>query len=111
LAQFRDGWDSHRGRALSPTARASTVRAIGWLKFEPLPEPNVVLGSAGNVALEWRADHKELEIDIGDAGRVEFVKVDSHGNIEEGFTDRNSPDALRQLVHWLIFDWGEPSPV
>ena len=107
LGGLREGWDSYGGLPLKPSARNNAVRAIGCLKKEHLPDPAVVLGSGGTVALEWRADGRGLEIDLGDGEDFEFVKIDSRGNIEEGQSNCITSSTLRQLAHWLIYDWAE----
>src|SRR5438128_1809039 len=71
LARLRRNWDSYDGLPLSPNAKQITFDALGWLKYQDLPVPAVVLGSGGTVHLEWYSKGKELEIGFEDNGRVE----------------------------------------
>jgi hypothetical protein len=102
LGKLQRGWDSYGGLPLSPTSRKLTLNVLGWLASNDLPTPAVVLGSAGDVHLEWRTRGRELEVDLGNGDKIEFVKVYPNGNIEEGEHEANSPEELRGLTCWLM---------
>jgi len=102
LGQLKRNWDSHDGLPLSQEAKRMTFDALKWLKNQDLPVPAVVLGSGGTVHLEWRSKGKELEIGFDDRGFAEYLKVDSHGEMEE---EEDINDEIREklmtLVEWL----------
>jgi hypothetical protein len=102
IGRLPRNWDSYDGLPLSPAAKRMTFDALGWLKYQDLPVPAVVLGSAGAVHLEWRSNGKELEIGFGDHGAVEYLKVDELGNYEEE-DEINSEvrEKLTKLAEWL----------
>ena len=105
LGKLRVGWDTHGGRPLRMESRNLTVRTLDELRTDSLPTPNVVLGSGGNVHLEWQAKGKELEVELeGDA--VDYVKVTRQGQIEEGRTpEADDPvKAVSGLTQWLMQD-------
>jgi hypothetical protein len=109
LGKLRPGWDSYGGRALTQKSRTLTLNVLGWLASDELPTPAIVLGSGGDVHLEWRTKGRELEVDLGDGERIAFVKVFPNGAIEEGERQANLPAELRGLTCWLMH--GDPSPV
>jgi len=102
LGKLRPDWDSHGGLSLNQKSRDLTLNMLGWLASEELPTPAVVLGSAGNVCLEWRAKGRELEVDLGDGEKIAFVKVFPDGSIEEGERQTNLPTELRGLTSWFM---------
>jgi hypothetical protein len=106
LGKLKTGWDSYGGRPLNMKSRAITVAALSWLSLQDLPTPAVVLGSEGDVHFEWRARGRELELDLGNAQRLGFVKVHPDGEVEEG-QESNSPEMLCGLTSWLMY--GETS--
>ena len=101
LGTLPQDWDSYGGLPLKAGAREITVRVLGWLQREDLPIPAVVLGSAGTVQLEWRCGGKELEVDLGDGREIDFVTIDSQGQIEEGQARTDDEEKIRTLTHWL----------
>jgi hypothetical protein len=102
LGRFRVGWNSYGGLPLAKGAKSLVLQVLTWLRKEELPVPGVVLGSGGNVQLEWRANGKELEIDLRDSNSIEFVKVSTGGEIEEGESSHNLPEKVRKLALWLV---------
>jgi hypothetical protein len=108
LGRLRPGWDSYGGLPLNPESQALTLNVLGWLGSDELPTPAVVLGSEGNVHLEWRVKGRELEVGLGRGQRVAFVKVYPNGDIEEGEQSANLPQQLRGLTCWLM--QGEQAP-
>ena len=102
LGRLRAGWDSYGGLPLNPKSQALTLNVLGWLGSDELPTPAVVLGSCGNVHLEWRKRGRELEVDLGDGETVAFVKVHPSGLIEEGNGKADVPEELRGLTCWLM---------
>src|SRR5438094_153528 len=54
LGKLRPGWDSYGGLPLTAKSRELTLNVLGWFASDELPTPAVVLGSGGNVHLEWR---------------------------------------------------------
>jgi hypothetical protein len=102
LGRFRTGWDSYGGLPLRRGVKSLTLQVLGWLRKDELPVPRVVLGSAGNVQLEWRANGKELEIELRDNNSIEYVKVSPGGDIEEGESALNLSGSLRDLTGWLL---------
>lgn len=102
LGRLRAGWDSYGGRPLSRNSRELTVNVLGWLSSDDLPTPAVVLGSEGDVHLEWRAEGRELEVELGNGGKMAFVKVYPNGNIEEREGQASLPLELRGLAWWLM---------
>jgi hypothetical protein len=103
LGRLPAGWDSYGGLPLDPNAKKLAVSVLGWLGGEELPVPAVVLGSGGTVQLEWRANGKELEVELGKDNSIEFVKVNPNGDIEEGEERANLPQRLRGLTWWLFY--------
>jgi hypothetical protein len=103
LGRFRAGWDSYRGQPLSKGARCLMLQVLAWLRKEDLPVPGVVLGSGGDVQIEWRANGKELEIDLRDNNTIEYVMVSSDGEIEEGESSHGLPEKVRSLAGWLVY--------
>ena len=102
LESRKEGWDSYGGLPLQSDARELTVHTIKQLGGENLPVPSVVLGSDGTVQLEWRKGGRELDLDLTDKDRIEFVKCDPNGEMEDGFTDSQSSVQLRRLATWLL---------
>ena len=102
LGRLQRGWDSHGGLPLNPDAKRLTLDVLGWLGTTDLPVPGVVLGSGGSVNLEWRGKGKELEVGLGKDHGVEFLKVHSHGNLEEGTEKSNLPVKIRGLATWFL---------
>jgi hypothetical protein len=101
LGRFHTGWDSYGGLSLRHGAKHLALQVLGWLRRDELPIPAVVLGSAGNVQLEWRAKGKELEVELRDNGTIEYVKVSPAGEIEEGEAASDLSRKLRDLADWL----------
>jgi hypothetical protein len=101
LGRLHKGWDSYGGLPISAEARRVTFDALEWLKCRPLPIPQVVLGSNGDVSLEWRAKGRELELGFGESGKVGYVKVDPQGEIEEGEEEKEVRTKLASLTSWL----------
>jgi hypothetical protein len=106
LRLLQGGWDSYGGLPLDQEAKKLTVSVLGWLEGEELPVPAVVLGSCGNVQLEWRLSGRELEVDLRPDNTVEFVKIDKANVIGEGEENSNLPLKLRGLSWWLIHGYG-----
>jgi len=103
LGRLQPGWDSYNGHSLSAGSRDLTLNVLGWLGSDELPTPAVVLGSEGNVHLEWKTKGRELEIELGDDEHMSFVKVYPNGFIEEGEEPANLPVKLRGLTLWLMY--------
>ena len=95
------GWDSYRGASLDLDAKKLTASTLGWLGGKNLPVPSVVLAPRGTVQLEWRANGKELEIELG-RNRVEFLQVHPDGSCEEGEEAREIRQALDGLTWWFL---------
>jgi hypothetical protein len=108
LGELRPGWDSYGGLPLNRESRLLTLNVLGWLASDELPTPAVVLGSEGDVHLEWRTKGRELEVELAPGKRIAFVKVYPNGRIEEGERKSNLPEELRGLTCWLMH--GEPPP-
>jgi hypothetical protein len=105
LGKRKRGWDSYGGLPLQPDARQRTIQAIRQLEQVDLPEPSVVLGSAGTVQLEWKRGGKELDLDLSDESgeeNFEFAKCYPSGEIEDGIADKNSKAQLQSLAKWLL---------
>jgi hypothetical protein len=102
LGRLRAGWDSYGGVPLKPGAKGLTVRVLDWLRTDELPVPAVVLGSGGTVQLEWRAKGKELEVELRDNSTIEYVKVSTSGDIEEGEATADLSGRLHDLSRWLL---------
>jgi hypothetical protein len=101
LSKLEPGWDSYGGSPLKPEARQATVLVMRLLENAELPDPAVVLGSAGSVHLEWRAKGRELDVSLGESDSIEFVKMLAHGEVEEGSIS-NLLAELRSLAGWLL---------
>jgi hypothetical protein len=101
IGRLSTGWDSYGGAPLDPDAKRLTVNALGWLENDYLPVPAVVLGSSGSVQLEWRANGRELEVEL-DKNGIEFVKIHADSTIEEGEEKANLPQELQRLTWWLM---------
>ena len=103
LGRFHKGWDSYGGLPLRLGAKQLTLQVLEWLRKDELPVPAVVLGSAGTVQLEWRAQGKELEIELRDNDRIEYVKVFSdRSEIQEGEASSDLSAKLHDLTGWLL---------
>jgi hypothetical protein len=102
LGRLQHNWDSYGGLPLSPQAKAVTFDALGWLKNKDLPTPAVILGSGGAVHLEWRSKGRELEVGFSPTATIEYAKVDSQGQIEEGEADVELRQKLNTLATWLL---------
>ena len=103
LERLQPGWDSHGGLPLNPGSLRLTLNLLNWLASDELPAPAVVLGSEGNVHLEWRMEGRELEMELGQGERIAFVKVYPNGRIEESESTANLPEEVRGLTSWLRF--------
>jgi hypothetical protein len=101
LSRLPEGWDSYSGLPLSHAARLRVDQFLDLVKHRELPDPEIVLGSSGNVNLEWRVNGRELEIGISDLGDFEFTKVDEQGGVEEGQFDGEVPERPIALIDWL----------
>ena len=101
IGRLSVGWDSYGGASLDVEAKKMTANALGWLGGNNLPVPAVVLGSSGTVQLEWRANGRELEIELG-KNRIEFLRVDLDGSTEEGEERGDLPHKLRGLTWWFL---------
>ncbi len=63
----------------------------------------MVLGSGGNVHFEWRANGKELEVELkGDA--IDFIRVTPEEEIIEGVAQSNVPQEMSRLTQWLMLE-------
>jgi len=102
LGKLRPGWDSYGGLPLNQKSRELTLNVLGWLASNELPTPAVVLGSAGDVHLEWRAKGRELEVDLGDGEKIAFVKVFPNGSIEEGESQANLPTSRGRRMNGSV---------
>jgi hypothetical protein len=102
LGSLHCGWDSYGGLPLTPTAKELTLRVLDWLGQNELPIPLVILGSSGDVHLEWRKKGRELEVELGGNRGIAFAKVHSTGEVEEGTEAVAMKDRLRNLSQWLM---------
>src|SRR6266540_2729912 len=67
-----------------PEAEVSQTRKDpmdGWIRA--IASPNVVLGSAGTVQLEWRVGGRDLEVELGESGELAYLKVSPQGGLTE----------------------------
>jgi len=101
LGRFRANWDSYGGLPLTPRVKSFTIQVLGWLRKSELPVPAVVLGSAGNVQLEWRANGKELDVELRDDNSIEYVRASADGSIEDAEVAKALPETLSKLTLWL----------
>jgi len=103
LGKLKPGWDSYGGSPLSDAARTLTVQVLDWLGKSDLPVPAVVLGSNGNVHLEWRKSGKELEVELGNKKSIGFVRVSPGGRITEGTHEYDQKEMLMRDAFWLAY--------
>lgn len=98
LFRLGPGWDGHDA---APVERTSVARAKGFLielhnRYQGLvPPPMVGPLPDGGVALVWRTEKKEVEIDFIDNGSViDSAVTDRHGERPEEFQERVGIDSL-----------------
>jgi hypothetical protein len=104
LLQLSDGWDSYG--AQSPGRRGMVFAThflrdvIGVLIDHQIevPLPFLVPTARGGVQFEWKVDSRELELEIPEKGRFEYLAVDGSQETE-GEASRWT--AVR-LVRWVI---------
>ncbi|MBI2195029.1 MAG: hypothetical protein HYU36_23860 [Planctomycetes bacterium] len=102
LSQLSANWDSYGAQPVKAEILGLSIRLLGSLEGESLPNPLVSAGSAGTVDFEWQFQGRELEVEILDQDRVEYLKVYPDGRMEEGEISPNFPDGLRRLIRWLL---------
>jgi hypothetical protein len=88
LLALNEGWDTYEAKV--PNRRASFFAlhflrdAIGVLLDHGIsvPTPFLVPTASGGVQLEWRIGPRELELEIPEKGRFEFLAVDGSSEVE-----------------------------
>lgn len=104
LLSLDEGWDTYKARVPGKRVMSFALHflrdAIGVLMDHGLgvPAPFLVPTPSGGVQLEWSVGTRELELEIPEKGRFEFLAVDGEESIE-GETSRWT--AMR-LVRWVI---------
>ena len=104
LLTFNEDWNTYGAKA--PSKRASSFAlhflrdAIGALMDHGIsvPAPFLAPTALGGVQLEWHIDSRELELEIPEKGKFEFLAVDGSNEIE-GEASRWT--AMR-LLRWVI---------
>jgi hypothetical protein len=101
LSRLPQGWDSYGGTPLLHATRLRVDRFLGFIQHRDLPDPEIAIGSSGDVNVEWRFNGRELEVGIRHVGELEFVKVDERGAVSEGRFNDDVPEEWTPLFDWL----------
>ncbi|HEX4961270.1 MAG TPA: hypothetical protein VF173_10565 [Thermoanaerobaculia bacterium] len=104
LLALDDGWNTYGAR--SPGKRAVFFAlhflrdAIGVLLDHGItvPPPFLVPTASGGVQLEWSIDSRELELEIPEKGRFEFLLVDGSKEVE----GEASRWIAMRLLRWVV---------
>jgi hypothetical protein len=104
LLVLENGWNSFSGPAPSKRTMAFALHFLrdsaGVLLDHgiEIPVPFLVPTSSGGVQFEWHVEGRELELEIPEKGRFEFLRTDGTSDVE-GEASRWT--ALR-LLRWVI---------
>lgn len=101
IGKLPENWDSYDGMPLKREAKEMAVRILEQLRHTNMPSPNVGLGSAGTIHLEWRSAGRELEVGLGPDTSVEYVKVNPNGDVEEYVEDARNRSILIHMAKWV----------
>ncbi len=104
LLTLNEGWNTYGAKI--PGKRASFFAlhflrdAIGVLLDHGIsvPAPFLVPTASGGVQLEWRIGSRELELEIPEKGRFEFLAIDGSNEIE----GEASRWMAMRLLRWVI---------
>ncbi len=101
LSSLNVNWDSYGGIAPSLEKLEAVIDLLCYTEIDTFPEPVVVPGSNGEIQLEWYLGNRELEIEFGSTGRLEFLRTDNEsGSEDEGVVE--DLDTLRRLLMWVV---------
>lgn len=98
--------DGPEWRALRPTpearlcALALVEHSINERKLDGLPMPFVVATLDRGIGLEWKADSKELHVEVLRDGVVEYLQVDSRHRIAEGTLEIEQE--ISEVLLWFL---------
>lgn len=105
LAALPADWDGDGSHA--PNARAlGVLSVIGALQQPSVPEPSVVPGAGGRIALFWDHQGRRLELHFATPHELGVLRVAEDGRVQETWTPP-TPHAAQQHIAWLLTgrDW------
>jgi hypothetical protein len=105
LAALPQDWDGQGAHAPDPRA-LGVVHVIGSIQRPMVPEPDVVPGAGGRIALLWNFRGRRLELHFTTPTELGVLRVAADGALLEEWGAPTPAFARRHLV-WLLSgqDW------
>lgn len=101
LSKLPENWNTYGSRPIQAEAIETTAKLISDLIKLRMPEPNIFPVSGGGIQLEWENSNCELEIEIMPDKSIEYLIVDTEGEIHEG----QLPQYNNSLDIFPLTDW------
>lgn len=97
LKELPENWDSYGSSRIKDKAVKTTANLLVDTAKFGMPKPYIFPVSGGGLQLEWQQGNKELEIEILPNGKIEYLKVNENGEMEEG--------EILELDIWRLVKW------
>lgn len=102
LAHLPRGWDTYGSRPIQSQAVQGALFLLGVAERMGLPAPRISPVSGGGIQLDWTGTRRDLEVEILPDGSVEYLKVESGDQLQEGSLLSYHEDGVQDCLRWLL---------